>query len=451
MTIRVGIDVSGLATDVWLPDGPATTVLVRTPYGTPGLWPEAAAYAAAGYAVVLQDVRGRFRSAGRFTAGADETADGHAAVDWVTSQPWSDGRVVLVGTGYETYTAWCASGHPAVAGVVSRQPWPAGDGFPPVDAELWWRTEHGTGRVGHPGLTPLAAAVTDLPLDDGELPDRWPVDIRPWPPSAADTATAQRRVEEAVAQCRAPSLHLGSWYCRSAAATLRHAALATEATCVVGGWVSPLTHELSAECAIDVPVDPDPSALALEWLVGTLDGPRTLWLGSGAWRAGSPMPPAPARTRELIASTGPVVLTADPGRAYPSLPHSADLGPLTDVPGVLAATADGPLAYHGPVTCRVSGRADAPSQLVATLVHETPAGVRTVLTDGVTQIPDGPWTVEIACRPVAVDLPCGHRLRLELTTGRYPRHPRPPAPATLTITTYALDAPEPEESQPCTR
>ncbi|TDB76953.1 CocE/NonD family hydrolase [Micromonospora sp. KC723] len=449
MNIQVGLDMSGLVTDVWRPDGPATAVLVRTPYGTPGLWPEAAAYAAAGYAVVLQDVRGRFRSTGRFVAGADETADGRAAVDWVTRQPWSDGRVVLAGTGYEAYTAWCASGHPAVAGVVSRQPWPAGDGCPPVDAELWWRTEHGTGRFGHPGLTPLAAAVADLPLDDEELPDRWPVDIWPWPPSAADVATPSRRVDEAVARCRAPSLHIGSWYCRSAAATLRHAALATGATCVVGGWVSPLTHELSAECAIDVPVDPDPSDLTLRWLTGTCDGSRTLWLGSGAWRPGSPVP-TPARARTLIASTRPDVLTADPARPYPSLPHSADLGQLTGVPDVLVATVVGPLAYHGHATCVVSGRADAPSRLVATLVHETPAGVRTVLTDGATAVPDGPWTVVITCQPVAVELPPKHRLRLELTTSRYPRHPRPPVPATLTIDTFALRTPTPQEGQPWT-
>ncbi|TDC85445.1 CocE/NonD family hydrolase, partial [Micromonospora sp. KC606] len=424
MTIRVGTDVCGLATDVWLPDGPATAMLVRTPYGTPGLWPEAAAYTAAGYAVVLQDVRGRFRSSGDFAAGADETADGHAAVDWVTRQPWSDGRVVLAGTGYEAYTAWCASGHPAVVGVVSRQPWPAGDGFPPVDAELWWRTEHGSGRVGHPGLTPLATAVADLPLDDEKLPDGWPVDVRPWPPSAADVAVPGRRVDEAVAACRAPSLHIGSWYCRSAAATLRHAVLAADATCVVGGWVSPLTHELSAECAIDVPVDPDPSIITLRWLAGTRDGCRTLWLGSGAWRAGSPVP-APTGTRTLISTSDPAELTADPARPYPSLPHSADLGQLTDVPGALVTTAAGPLAFHGHATCLLSGRADAPSQLVATLVHDTPTGVRTVLTDGVTQVPDGSWTVEITCHPVAVDLPPGHRLRLELTTSRYPRHPRP--------------------------
>ncbi|WP_307962018.1 CocE/NonD family hydrolase [Salinispora arenicola] len=120
---------------------------MRVPYGTPGLWPEAAAYAAAGYAVVLQDLRGRFRSPGDFVAGADETADGHATLDWIIGQPWSDGRVVLVGTGYEAYAAWCASGHPAVTAVVSRQPWPPTDSNLPIDGELWWRTEHGSGRV----------------------------------------------------------------------------------------------------------------------------------------------------------------------------------------------------------------------------------------------------------------------------------------------------------------
>ncbi|WP_422771390.1 CocE/NonD family hydrolase [Plantactinospora sp. WMMC1484] len=443
MNIRLGVDVRGLATDVWLPEESATTVLVRTPYGTPGLWPEASAYASAGFAVALQDVRGRFRSDGEFVAGADETADGHATVDWVTGAPWSNGRVVLCGTGYEAYAAWCASGHPAVAGVVSRQPWPPGDASPPVDSELWWRTEHGSGRIGHPGLTPLATAVTELPLDDAELPGRWPVDIRPWPPHATAAAAPAGRVEQAVAACRAPSLHLGSWYCRSVTATLRHAVLATEPTCHVGGWVSPLTHELAEECAIDVPVEPDPSTLTLRWLTGALHRCRTLWLGSGVWRDGSPVTTA-APVRTLLTGK-PGVLTADPARPYPSLPHSADLGRLTDLPGALVSNVPGPLSYHGDAVCLISGRSDAPSQLVATLVHETPAGIRTVLTDGVTAVPSGPWAVEIDCRPVAVDLPAGHRLRLELTTSRYPRHPRPPAPATLTVDGIVLRAPLPEE------
>lgn len=443
MSIRIGFEVAGLATDGWLPDEPATAVLVRVPYGTPGLWPEAAAYAAAGYAVVLQDLRGRFRSPGDFVAGADETADGHATLDWIIGQPWSDGRVVLVGTGYEAYAAWCASGHPAVTAVVSRQPWPPTDSNLPIDGELWWRTEHGSGRVGHPGLTALAAAVTDLPLDDDELPERWPVEIRPWPPRRADTATAVQRVEQAVAACRVPSLHIGSWYCRSVAATLRHAVLPGDATCVVGGWVSPLTHDLSADCAIDVPVEPDPTALTLQWLTGSSGTSRALWLGSGTWRDGSPVPtPKPART---VLTGQPAVLTADPARLYPSLPHSADLTQLAGIPGVAVSERDGPLRYHGSASCQVTGRSDVPSQLVATLVQESPTGSRTVLTDGRAAVPAGVWTTEITFGPLAVDLPADHRMRLELTTSRYPRHPRPPAPATLTLDTVVLRAPIPED------
>ena len=42
----------------------------------------------AGYAVVLQDCRGRFASEGEFTPIFNETNDGADTVDWIAQQPW---------------------------------------------------------------------------------------------------------------------------------------------------------------------------------------------------------------------------------------------------------------------------------------------------------------------------------------------------------------------------
>jgi predicted acyl esterase len=50
-----------------------------------------------GYAVVVQDVRGRGGAGGEFEPYVREADDGYDSVEWVASQPWCDGRVVMAG------------------------------------------------------------------------------------------------------------------------------------------------------------------------------------------------------------------------------------------------------------------------------------------------------------------------------------------------------------------
>lgn len=104
-TMRDGVS---LACDVYLPakDGvPALervpTILERTPYGKDraDLVATARAFAAAGYAHVLQDCRGRGGSEGRHHRSY-EPDDGYDSVEWVAAQPWCDGRVATVGLSY---------------------------------------------------------------------------------------------------------------------------------------------------------------------------------------------------------------------------------------------------------------------------------------------------------------------------------------------------------------
>ncbi|MBL8291838.1 MAG: CocE/NonD family hydrolase, partial [Bryobacterales bacterium] len=74
-----------LAADVYLPDtsGRFPTVIYRTPYNKAGLRSAGNFFAARGYAVVAQDVRGRFESAGDFYAFINEGPDGYDAIEWV--------------------------------------------------------------------------------------------------------------------------------------------------------------------------------------------------------------------------------------------------------------------------------------------------------------------------------------------------------------------------------
>jgi len=91
-----------LATQVWLPTtgGPTfPTVLVRTPYGrliwTPDV--DIPLLLQEGYAVVSQDCRGTGLSQGEFLAYADAGPDGHATIEWIAQQPWSNGKVGMLG------------------------------------------------------------------------------------------------------------------------------------------------------------------------------------------------------------------------------------------------------------------------------------------------------------------------------------------------------------------
>jgi uncharacterized protein len=105
--MRDGVD---LVADHYAPTttAPAGTVLVRGPYGRgfPFSLAFAAPYAARGYHVVLQSVRGTFGSRGVFEPMVNEAADGADTVAWLREQPWFTGRFATIGLSYLGFTQW---------------------------------------------------------------------------------------------------------------------------------------------------------------------------------------------------------------------------------------------------------------------------------------------------------------------------------------------------------
>jgi putative CocE/NonD family hydrolase len=105
--MRDGVD---LVADHYVPatEQPAGTLLVRGPYGRG--WPFsllfAAVYAARGYHVVVQSVRGTFGSGGQFTPMVHERDDGADTVVWLRGQPWFTGTFATVGLSYLGFTQW---------------------------------------------------------------------------------------------------------------------------------------------------------------------------------------------------------------------------------------------------------------------------------------------------------------------------------------------------------
>src|SRR5881628_2237696 len=89
-----------LRADIYRPEVPGRfpTLVLRTPYGKDGLLesgeePTLSRAPRAGYALVVQDVRGRYNSDGEFRPYQQEGKDGYDTVEWAAVQPWSSTRV----------------------------------------------------------------------------------------------------------------------------------------------------------------------------------------------------------------------------------------------------------------------------------------------------------------------------------------------------------------------
>jgi putative CocE/NonD family hydrolase len=81
---------------------PFPVLLVRTPYGEQLMRAAVPVIPAidAGFAVVLQHCRGTGTSDGEFVTFENEADDGLDTVEWCARQPWSNGRVAMMGASY---------------------------------------------------------------------------------------------------------------------------------------------------------------------------------------------------------------------------------------------------------------------------------------------------------------------------------------------------------------
>ena len=103
-----------LRADLALPatTGRFPTLVYRTPYGKQFALKEGGTFekaVARGYAVVIQDVRGRYASDGDFLPYQNEGRDGYDTIEWAARQSWSDGNVGTFGLSYPGAVQWLAA------------------------------------------------------------------------------------------------------------------------------------------------------------------------------------------------------------------------------------------------------------------------------------------------------------------------------------------------------
>jgi hypothetical protein len=118
-----------LATDIYRPKnatGKVPIIWVRTPYnfnfwdvhnGVPADMTAPLTAVKRGYASVVQNERGHFFSEGNYDILGAPRSDGYNAIDWMTKQPWSNGKIGTTGCSStaEYQMGIAALGHPGYA------------------------------------------------------------------------------------------------------------------------------------------------------------------------------------------------------------------------------------------------------------------------------------------------------------------------------------------------
>jgi len=245
-----------LAADLFLPTSTSRwpTVLIRTPYSRKSPASQSYRYfARRGYAVVIEDVRGRFASQGKFGNIVQEGADGNDTINWISGQPWSNGRVVMAGGSYLGLVQWWAAleDNPHLAAI---SPVCSGDdeytdryystgGALKLGHRLSWLSENLTPPSGVPA--PFSSYIRHLPLKSADiaatgLPQPlWRSAIGH--PSFDDYWKALS-VREKIRRVNVPTLSFGGWFDNYAQSDLDAFSRLALQHKPVETWIGPWSH-----------------------------------------------------------------------------------------------------------------------------------------------------------------------------------------------------------------
>jgi len=112
-----------LSTRVFIPRGKniSPVILLRTPYGKERYTDNLLPFVQRGYALVLQDTRGREDSEGEWIPSKFEKDDGDATLTWIGESDFCNGDIGMIGSSYSGYVQWAAatSGNPYLKCLVS--------------------------------------------------------------------------------------------------------------------------------------------------------------------------------------------------------------------------------------------------------------------------------------------------------------------------------------------
>jgi uncharacterized protein len=465
-------------------DRPLAVVLIRSPYGRAGLpgMVFAAPLARRGFQVFIQSTRGTFGSGGLFRPFTCEREDGLATVAWLREQPWCDGRVSMTGASYLGHTGWAVAPYadPPLASVslnVTAAKMSAAFyqlGAPNLQNVLNWtgligRQERGLHAVlpGPRQMARMRRAYRKVPLQAADV-DVAGAPVAFWRDFTAhacpgDEFWAGADHDRADLTRLPPVSMVTGWWDLFVPLQLRDfaavRAAGVTARIIVGPWLHGEPGEIKAITGQDI-----------AWLDHHLRGgppppgpPVRLFLQkAGTWLEFDQWPPAAAvATAYYLRASGRLALDAEPGDVPPDVfiynpadPTPSAGGPLLQPPGkqvdnrtiearpdVLTYTT-GPLPASqdlaGPVSARIfvrTGRRHA--DLFVRVCDVDPEGVSRNIVDGIRRlspqtVPAGDdqagddqiLAVEVQLYPTAYRIRAGHRIRVQVSGGAFPRFAR---------------------------
>ncbi len=453
---------------------PLGTILVRCPYGRtfPFSLVYAQIYAARGYHVLLQSVRGTFGSGGDFVPMVHEADDAADTVAWLRQQPWFTGTFATIGLSYLGFTQWALLSDPPpelVAAVITVGPhdfhassW--GTGSFSLNDFLGWSDMMGHQEEATPrrlafqvrAARRLEAATLGLPL--GAAGRELLGGASPWyeswieHPGADDPFWDPMRMTAALDRCEVPVLLLSGWQDLFLEQTLdqyrRLRGRGVDVAMTIGPWTH--THMVAKAGGIA-------ATETLDWLGTHLAGvsrptrrsPVRVYVAHHGWIDLPDWPP----------STGEGVLYLQPGGRLAAAPPPADTAastfrydpadPTPTVGGRLLSPQSGyrddsVLAERGDVLSFTSGPLDDDLYVfgspVVELAHEADIehvdvfvriseidrrGRSRNVSDGYRRLSArAPGPVRIELDAIAHRFPAGTRLRVLVAGGSHPRYAR---------------------------
>jgi uncharacterized protein len=454
-----------LLADWYRPSGfqPLPVVLIRTPYGRRGLLGAlfGSVFARRGLQVVIQSVRGTFGSGGEFRPFHHEKDDGLATVAWLREQPWCDGRVAMAGASYLGHTQW------AIA--------PYAD--PPLDAMCLGVTASEFVSAFYPGGALALDDMVSWSALIGRQEDRF-AQIRSMlrarrvraamstlPISRADVAAVDRRVGF-LAEVTGNAENLGFW-----SGIMHKAAGVTTPITMFTGWydlflpaqlrdfqelraagnparitIGPWSH---GEPGSMGPMIADQADFLAAHLLGDRSSPhrapvRLCLQHANRWLDFEEWPPKSSARRFYLPelsdqpdNSAPDEFTYDPADPTPSIGgpllagknKQQDNREIEARPDVLVYTGE-PLTTDldviGEPTASVYVQTDrACADVFVRLCDVDARGVSRNVTEGIVRLVEqADGSVEVALWPTAYRFRRGHRMRVQIAGGAFPRFSR---------------------------
>jgi hypothetical protein len=474
----------------------AATVLVRCPYGRTGPFAlqTGQILAERGYHVLLQSVRGTFGSGGDFEPMRHEITDGQDTVAWLRQQSWFEGRLATYGPSYLGFVQWALAMDPPpelAAAVVhvgphdfSRSAYRNG-AFDLYNYVMWsdlvahqessgmlrgmarMFTAERRLRSVLSGL-PVAARYADVIGREPAWSERW-MDH----PQASDPFWAPMQCGPALERITVPVLLVGGWQDLFIEQTLEQyrtlAGRGVPVRLVVGPWAH---LDLNSQGTIAI----NESLAWLDRYAGpgrngpgaapaAPDHPVRVWVGGEdalQWREiGGWPPPGVAEQRWYLGANGSLG-PGEPAGGVPAASFDYDPADPTPSPGgaIMAMNAgsrdnraverrldvlvfssdplDEPVEILGEVAAEVFLTRDNPyADLFVRLCDVDPRGRSRNVCDGIVRLTEADpltGTVRVSLVAAAYRFGRGHRIRLQVAGGAFPRFARNPGNGQLDAT-----------------